>query len=65
MINDDDDNGFITNYHYSQPNQQAREVAPKLKPGALKMFVDNRDAKKMLIVRHPFDRSVFIVHRRD
>jgi len=42
----------------NQPNQQAREVAPKLKSGKLKSYAENKKGKKMLIVRHPFDRLV-------
>ena len=44
------------NIYFRQPNYQAWEVAPKLNSWKLKQYGEDKDAKRMLIVRHPFDR---------
>jgi len=44
--------------YLNQENQQARHVAPKFNSEKLEIVSQNKKAKKMMIVRHPFERLV-------
>ena len=43
--------------HPRQPNEQGREVAPFVSQKSLLQFLSSRVSRRLLIVRHPFDRS--------
>jgi len=44
--------------HPRQPNDQGREVAPKLRYADLQKILHRDETKTLLIVRHPFERLV-------
>ena len=54
---------WSNNFYPSQPNDQARIVAPLTSLSNLERISKQKDARLLLIVRHPFDRWTLVNHQ--